>query len=620
MEQGLDLSILDKINKSEDVKKLNENELVPLCGEIREFLINSLSKTGGHLASNLGTVELSVALHRVYDSSRDRIVFDVGHQSYTHKILTGRKDEFPTLRKYKGLSGYPKPSESKDDAFIAGHASNSVSVALGMAKARTMAGDNYDVAAVIGDGALTGGLAYEGLAAAAASREPMVIVLNDNNMSIDPSVGGTASLLQKMRIRSGYISFKRWYKAVFTKFPHVYAFNHRIKEWVKWHILPGNMFSSMGLYYLGPVDGHDVKKLETVLRWARDRREPVLVHVLTKKGKGCPYAEEKPELYHGVGPFDPKTGEMAPSGESFSQKFGEYLCEFAERDKSICAITAAMAGGTGLCAFAKKFPERFIDSGIAEGHSTAFAAGLAKQGMLPVFAVYSSFEQRGYDMLIHDVSLQKLHVVFGIDRAGIVGGDGETHNGLFDVSYLSTVPNLTLLCPSNFAELHDMLECALFKLDGPVAIRYPRGGEGEYKLSGKDQEIIVRKGSDITIACYGTMINEVLSAADILESRGISAEIVKIAAVKPEVYPKTISSAVKTGRFLMAEEVCSSGCVGKRILAQAAVNGMCIEKVKLLNLGEGIVAHGDHASLMREWGIDARGIAEASEELCGRMV
>ncbi len=610
------MGILDRINSSEDIKQLKDYKLVPLCKEIREFLIDNLSKTGGHLASNLGTVELSVALHRVYDSSKDRIVFDVGHQSYTHKIITGRKEKFPTLRQYGGLSGYPKPNESDDDAFIAGHASNSVSVAVGMAKARTISGEDYDVVALLGDGALTGGLAYEGLAYAGASGEPMVIILNDNNMSIDTNVGGIAKLLQKMRVRQGYISFKRWYKAVFTKLPRLYAFNHRIKEWLKWHILPGNMFSSMGLYYLGPVDGHDVKELEHVLRWARDRREPVLVHVLTKKGKGCDFAEERPECYHGVGPFDPVTGELPPEKDSFSEKFGEYLCEFAEKNDRICAITAAMASGTGLDAFAKKFPDRFIDTGIAEGHSTAMAAGLAKQGMLPVFAVYSSFEQRGFDMLIHDISLLNLHVVLGIDRAGIVGGDGETHNGVFDVSYLSSVPGLTLLCPSNFNELHDMLESALFEINGPVAIRYPRGGEGRYKESRKEQESIIKEGSDVTLACYGTMVNEMLSAAEKLEKLGISAEIVKISAVKPENYPLCINSVRKTGRLVVSEEVCESGCVGERILTLAALSGVALNKVKLLNLGEGIVAHGDRALLMREKGIDAEAVAKAASELC----
>ncbi len=611
------MGILERINSSNDIKKLSSQELQQLCGEIRTFLIDNVSKTGGHLASNLGTVELTVALHRVYDTSSDRLVFDVGHQSYTHKIITGRRDRFSTLRQYGGLSGFPKPHESIDDAFIAGHASNSVSVALGMAKARTIAKSSYDVVALIGDGALTGGLAYEGLACAAASGEPMVIILNDNNMSIDANVGGIASLLQKMRVKPGYISFKRWYRATFTKAPGLYRFNHRIKEWIKSRILPGNMFTSMGLSYMGPVDGHDVEKLETVIRWAREMQEPVIVHVLTKKGKGCQYAEEHPEMYHGVGPFDPITGEIYPSGPCFSEMFGKYLCEFAQRDSRIAAITAAMSSGTGLECFSKNFPERFIDAGIAEGHATAMAAGMAKQGALPVFAVYSSFLQRGYDMLMHDISLQNLHVVFGIDRAGIVGSDGETHHGIFEVEYLCSVPGMTVLCPADFAELQDMLEDALFRITGPVAIRYPRGGEGEYTQMCRENECIVRPGSDISIACYGTMINEVLHAAEILDGNGISAEIIKLGRIKPADFPVTVESIRKTGRFVAAEEVCAAGCVGEYILAQAAEAGVPLHGAQLLNLGEGIVAHGDRASLMRDNGIDACTIAKTARELCG---
>lgn len=612
------MGILERINSSDDIKKLSGEEIEPLCGEIREFLIGSLSKTGGHLASNLGTVELTVALHRVYNTARDRLVFDVGHQSYTHKIITGRRKDFSTLRQYGGLSGFPKPRESADDAFIAGHASNSVSVALGMAKARSLAGDDYDVVALIGDGALTGGLAYEGLAGLAASGEPMVVILNDNNMSIDPNVGGIASLLEKMRVRSSYINFKRWYRAAFSKLPALYKFNHHIKEWVKSRLIPANMFGAMGLNYIGPVDGHDVKKLETVMRWAKEMREPVIVHVLTTKGKGCKYAEERPELYHGVGPFDPATGELRQSGGSFSEMFGKFLCEFAERDPRIAAITAAMASGTGLDAFARRYPERFIDAGIAEGHATSMAAGMAKQGVIPVFAVYSSFMQRGFDMLMHDVSLQKLHVVLGIDRAGIVGGDGETHHGIFDINYLSTVPGMTVLCPASYAEMHDMLEEALFKIDGPVAIRYPRGEEGEYKLPFAGDENIVREGGDVTIACYGTMVNEALEAARLLEEYGISAEIVKLGRINPSSFTLVLKSAEKTGRLISAEEVCEAGCVGERILARAAAEKTKINASAFLNLGEGIVAHGGRSQLMRDHGIDALSIAQKARELCGR--
>lgn len=610
------MSILESISCSEDVKKLPEGSLEELCGEIRSFLIENVSKTGGHLASNLGAVELTVALHRVYDSAKDRIVFDVGHQSYVHKILTGRREAFSTLRQYGGISGFPKPCEAVDDAFVAGHASNSVSVALGMAKARTLQGQAYSVAAVIGDGAMTGGLAYEGLTNAAASGEPMVVILNDNNMSIDPNVGGTASLLQRMRVRPGYFEFKRFYREAFSHAPGLYHFNHNVKEWVKSRVLPDNMLSALGMEYMGPVDGHDIRQLECVLRWAKEMQKPVLVHVLTKKGKGCPYAEAHPELYHGVGPFDPVTGEIQKSGACFSEVFGENLCAMAERDKKIVAITAAMASGTGLDQFARRFPGRFVDAGIAEGHAVAFAAGMAKQGMTPVFAVYSSFLQRGFDMLIHDVSLQGLHVVFGVDRAGIVGSDGETHHGIFDLSYLGTVPGMQILCPASFAELREQMEMAISKIQGPVALRYPRGGEGEYQTASQEEEQLIREGSDVTIVCCGVMVNEALAAARILENRGISAEIVKINLITQKDYPVTLASLQKTGRLIAAEEVCAAGCLGSRILSQACEKRIPFQAARLLNLGMGIVAHGDRKLLMRDAGIDAESIASAAAELC----
>ena len=610
------MSILESISCSEDVKKLPEGSLEALCGEIRSFLIENVSKTGGHLASNLGAVELTVALHRVYDSAKDRIVFDVGHQSYVHKILTGRREAFSTLRQYGGISGFPKPCEAVDDAFVAGHASNSVSVALGMAKARTLQGQAYSVAAVIGDGAMTGGLAYEGLTNVAASGEPMVVILNDNNMSIDPNVGGTASLLQRMRVRPGYFEFKRFYREAFSHAPGLYHFNHNVKEWVKSRVLPDNMLSALGMEYMGPVDGHDIRQLECVLRWAKEMQKPVLVHVLTKKGKGCPYAEAHPELYHGVGPFDPVTGEIQKSGACFSEAFGENLCAMAERDKKIVAITAAMASGTGLDQFARRFPGRFVDAGIAEGHAVAFAAGMAKQGMTPVFAVYSSFLQRGFDMMIHDVSLQGLHVVFGVDRAGIVGSDGETHHGIFDLSYLGTVPGMQILCPASFAELREQMEMAISEMQGPVALRYPRGGEGEYQTASREEEQLIREGSDVTIVCCGVMVNEALAAARILENRGISAEIVKINLITQKDYPVTLASLQKTGRLIAAEEVCAAGCLGSRILSQACEKRIPFQAARLLNLGKGIVAHGDRKLLMRDAGIDAESIASAAAELC----
>lgn len=609
------MSILERINSSNDIKKLPEEELEPLCQELRDYMISSISRTGGHLASNLGAVELTVALHRVYDTSRDRVVFDVGHQSYVHKIITGRRDSFCTLRQHGGLSGFPKPYESEDDAFIAGHASNSVSVALGMARARTLSHADYDVAAIIGDGALSGGLAYEGLANAAASGEPLVVILNDNNMSINENVGGTAHLLESLRVRPGYISFKRWYRDVFTKLPGLYKFNHAIKEWLKKRLLPGNVFSGMGMYYLGPVDGHDIGKLEIVIRWARELRKPVLVHVVTKKGKGYKYAEEHPEKFHGVGRFDIETGELHDSGDCFSAKMGESLSRLADNDGRIIGITAAMSSGTGMDVFSAAHPDRFFDVGIAEGHAVSMAGGMAKQGMVPVFAVYSSFLQRGYDMLIHDVALQNLHVVFCVDRAGLVGSDGETHHGVFDVSYLSSVPDMTVLCPASYAELETMLRAAIYDINGSVAIRYPRGGEGKYTACNTAPETLLREGRDVTLVCYGVMTNEVLDAAERLAAEGISAEVIKLSMIKPPDFDLVMRSLRKTGKLLISEDVCEAGCVGSRILEEAAINEIHVRAAKLLNLGEGIVPHGTVAELLHDFGLDADGIVSAAMEM-----
>lgn len=609
------MSILERINSSNDIKKLPEEELEPLCQELRDYMISSISRTGGHLASNLGAVELTVALHRVYDTSRDRVVFDVGHQSYVHKIITGRRDSFCTLRQHGGLSGFPKPYESEDDAFIAGHASNSVSVALGMARARTLCHADYDVAAIIGDGALSGGLAYEGLANAAASGEPLVVILNDNNMSINENVGGTAHLLESLRVRPGYISFKRWYRDVFTKLPGLYKFNHAIKEWLKKRLLPGNVFSGMGMYYLGPVDGHDIGKLETVIRWARELRKPVLVHVVTKKGKGYKYAEEHPEKFHGVGRFDIETGELHDSGDCFSAKMGESLSRLADNDGRIIGITAAMSSGTGMDVFSAAHPDRFFDVGIAEGHAVSMAGGMAKQGMVPVFAVYSSFLQRGYDMLIHDVALQNLHVVFCVDRAGLVGSDGETHHGVFDVSYLSSVPDMTVLCPASYAELETMLRAAIYDINGSVAIRYPRGVEGKYTACNTAPETLLREGRDVTLVCYGIMTNEVLDAAGRLAAEGISAEVIKLSMIKPPDFDLVMRSLRKTGKLLISEDVCEAGCVGSRILEEAAINEIHVRAAKLLNLGEGIVPHGTVAELLHDFGLDADGIVSAAMEM-----
>ena len=613
------MKILNTINSPADLKKVPAEEIPALCGELREFLIENVSKTGGHFASNLGTVELTVALDRVYDPEKDRIVFDVGHQSYAHKILTGRRDDFSTLRQFGGLSGFPKPRESSCDAFITGHASTSVSVALGMARARTLQGQHYDVCAVIGDGSMTGGLAYEAIADAGQSGEPLVVILNDNAMSISQSVGGMASILSQMRTKPAYFNFKRLYHKTIGQIGPVYRFIHRIKEWVKSRVLPGNMFVDMGFYYLGPINGHDEQTLEQAIVYAREMRIPVLLHVITVKGKGYPYAEEQPDKYHGVSGFNPLTGIVPKTKDDFSSVFGRTLTELAETDQRITAITAAMLDGTGLNLFQRQHPDRLFDVGICEEHAVTMAAGMASQGLKPVICVYSSFLQRGYDMLIHDVALSGAHVVFGVDRAGLVGADGETHHGVFDVNYLCSVPNMTVLCPASFAEVQVMLKTALEELDGPVAVRYPRGGEGSWKGCETADAAVVAPGRDVTIVCYGTMINNVLDAARQLEARGISPEIVKLSRIDTLDFSVIGASLEKTKRLLVAEEVCAAGCVGTRLLAECARQGLTLDGALLLNLGGGIVPHGTVEELKALYALDGNGIAYGVLSLLDRL-
>lgn len=607
--------LLDTIHSRQDLLDIPEDQLGTLCGEIRQFLVQNVSRTGGHLASNLGIVETTVAIHRVFDTSRDRLVFDVGHQCYVHKMLTGRMERFDTLRQRGGLSGFPKPCESVHDAFIAGHASNAVSVALGMARARTMAGEDYHVLALMGDGALTGGLAYEGLANVGGSSEPIVIILNDNGMSINGNVGGMAKLLSKERVKPGYINFKRWYRQAVSGMDGIYNASHKLKEALKKSILPSNMFDSMGIYYLGPVDGHDVDQLETVIRWAKEMNTPVLVHVISKKGKGCAYAEEHPDQYHGVGKFDPATGQMPEAKPCFSSVFGNKLTQLAEINHNIVAITAAMCAGTGLTEFSERFPDRFFDVGIAEEHAVSMAAGMAKQGLVPVVAIYSGFLQRAYDMLIHDVSLQDLHVVFCVDRAGLVGNDGETHHGAFDISYLRSVPHMQVLCPANFAELEAMLDKAVNRMSGPVAIRYPRGGEGRYTDCHTEGCTHLRSGNDITIAAYGTDINIALNTADILSDKGIYADVYKLSRLDSGYYADVIDSMRKTGRFLMSEQVCQTGCIADEILACAERAAVKIDCAYTPNLGSGIVVQGTVPELIRHCGLDEISLAKAAEKL-----
>ena len=610
------LNILEQIQSPSDLKRLSEDQLPQLCQEIRSFLVSSVSKTGGHLASNLGVVELTVAIHRVYDTSRDRLLFDVGHQSYVHKILTGRRDSFHTLRQFGGIAGFPKPKESEHDAFIAGHASTAISTALGMARARTLLHENYDVVALIGDGALTGGLAYEGLQDAGQSKEPMVIILNDNGMSIHENVGGMATLLSKQRVKPGYLRFKQFYRNTVGKVKPLYKAIHAVKENVKDTVLPDNMFDDMGFYYIGPVDGHNIQELERMLRWARDLHQPVILHVVTQKGRGISYTETAPEKYHGVGKFNPVTGELPPKKDDFSKVFGDTMLELAAERPNLVGITAAMASGTGLETFAARYPDRFFDVGIAEGHAVTMASAMAKQGLAPVFAVYSSFLQRGYDMLLHDTAIQNLHVVYAVDRAGIVGNDGDTHNGVFDVGYLGSVPGMTIFTPASFAELRYFLRKAVNEEQGPVAVRYPRGGEGAYQSLRTEAAALLQSGDDITLVTYGILTNEAIRATEMLEQKGIHADLIKMGQSLPVEAEPILSSLRKTRKLLVVEEVCSIGSLGRRILYEAGSAGICLEAYRLLDLGEGLVPHGDTKTLWEQFELDAASLARIAESLC----
>jgi 1-deoxy-D-xylulose-5-phosphate synthase len=613
------LEILDKITLPTDIRKLNKTELDTLCQELRQFMIQSVAKTGGHLASNLGVVELTVAIHRVFDTSRDRLVFDVGHQSYVHKILTGRMDRFHTLRQFEGLSGFPKPQESRHDAFIAGHASNSISVALGMARARTLTRRDYSVIAVIGDGALTGGLAYEALSDAGESGEPLIVVLNDNGMSITPNVGGIAKYLSRQRLKPSYAAFKKQYRRLMEKLPggrKVYRFTHGVKSAFKEALLHCSMFEEMGLQYAGPIDGHDIGKLTEALNWAKGLGEPALIHVITQKGKGFTYSERTPDVYHSVSPFDYKKGVVSVGSACFSTVFGDEMLKLAHLDYRICAVTAAMMSGTGLTEFAQRYPERFFDVGIAEGHGASMSAGMASQEIIPVFAIYSTFLQRSYDMLLHDVALQNLHVVFAVDRAGLVGGDGETHQGIYDVGYLTTVPNMRILSPASYQELRDMVRHAVLKMDGPVAVRYPKMTEGRYRdgwLNGgaAAPSTVITEGTDLTLVTYGINVNAALNASDLLREDNISLEIVKLNFISPIDFETIDDSIGRTGRLLVLEDSVASGSVGEKIAAHVSENGIRLESLKLLNLGNRFVPQGSIEQLRKMCGIDSIGVRSA---------
>ncbi len=617
------MSILENIHSHKDLICLDESQRKTLCREIREFLVANVSKTGGHLASNLGVVELSVAIETVFDTVNDRLVFDVGHQSYVHKMLTGRQAEFNNLRQYGGISGFPKPKESKADAFVAGHASSSVSIALGMARARTLSGEKYDVVALLGDGAATGGMVYEGLNDAAVSNEPMVVILNDNAMSIDHNVGGLSRHLSNLRAKPKYLTIKRKYKDILARIPGgqlIYRFTWSIKERMRRMLLPTTIFESMGFEYLGPVDGHDTENLISLLRIAKDLKSPVLLHVMTQKGKGYVPAEENPRLFHGVGKFNPETGEVTAKGrESFSDVFGSVMCDLAAEDSRVCAITAAMPGGTGLLDFKERFPQRMFDVGIAEEHAISMAGGLAKQGMVPVIALYSTFLQRGYDMIMQDICMLGLHAVFAIDRAGLVGEDGETHHGVFDVGFLRQAPGMTVLCPATTQELKDMMRWAVTRFDGPIAVRYPRGGDGCYEDSAwethKTHGFYRHKDGDaLTIITYGRMIENVLTAADILADRGIHVQVLRLLSVSPLPARQIAKQLTDNHHVVVVEEACTGSGIHEA-LAWELKQYVPDCHVDAIDLGAGYVTHGATDQLYAQCGLDPEAIVSYVQEV-----
>ena len=610
--------ILENIHSRDDLLGLDPEQDALLCREIRAFLIEHVSKTGGHLASNLGMVEATLAIHKVFDTSRDRLVFDVGHQCYVHKLLTGRREGFDTLRQYGGLSGFPKPCESVHDAFIAGHASNAVSVALGMARARTLQKEKYHVIAVMGDGALTGGLAYEGLNNAGASGEPLIVILNDNGMSITPNVGAISRYLARVRTKPRYLDFKLWYRHFTSIIPggkRLYRFTHRLKKSLRRRLIGTTLFEDMGFTYLGPVDGHDVEKITELLRSCIQLNEPVLLHLHTRKGKGFAPAEKTPQNFHGVGRFDPVSGRpVASKTATFSAAFGAELTALAREQDRICAITAAMQQGVGLAGFAKAFPKRYFDVGIAEGHAVSMAAGLAKQGMIPVVSIYSTFLQRSFDMLLHDVAISRLHVVLAVDHTGLVGADGETHHGAFDVGFLRQIPNIRIYAPASLEELRRMLRLAVLETGGPAALRYPAGGEGAY--TGCATTTLVTEGTACTVVTYGTLYNQVLDAASLCEEQGVQPELIKLACVEPIDFPAIRASVKKTGRVVVLEETADHGCIADSIFADLLQNGITARCARR-NLGTRFHPHGTIAQLRAACGLDAAGITELIMEVTG---
>ena len=612
-------NILEKINEPKDLKTLSIEEKEKLAEEIRQKILNIVSKNGGHLASNLGVVELTIALHTIFNTPTDKIIWDVGHQSYVHKILTGRKDQMDTLRQYKGLAGFPKTCESEYDVFNTGHSSTSISVGIGMARARDLLKENYNVISVIGDGSLTGGMAEEALNDAGTSKTKLIVILNDNEMSISKNVGGIPTFLSKLRTRKFYTKANSRVKRFTLKIPKVgekiVDLVQRGKKTIKQIFIPNMYFEDIGFTYLGPVDGHNIEKLENILKMAKEVKGPVLVHIITKKGKGYKIAEENPDKFHGISPFNIETGEkLAPSKKDYSKVFGEKLVELAKKDEKIVAVTAAMKDGTGLKEFAKEFPNRFFDVGIAEQHAVGLVAGMAKAGLKPVLPLYSSFLQRGYDQLIHDVALQNIPVTICIDRAGLVGNDGETHHGIFDMSFASAIPNLTIMAPKNFKELEEMLEFGI-NFNGPVLIRYPRGGEGKNKIEKNDKIVLgkselIKEGKDISIIAIGKMVDRAIEVSNILKEQDIDAEIINVRFLKPLDKETIIKSIEKTKKVVTMEDGILNGGLYTNILD--LINRSNMENVKIIPIGydDCFVTHGSVDDLEKEMKTDTKSIAE----------
>ena len=620
--------ILDRIQKENDIKNLTEEEINQLGDEIRQFLIESISKTGGHLASNLGVVELTMALHLCFDLPKDKIIWDVGHQSYTHKILTGRKEGFSSLRQYGGLSGFPKANESDTDCFNTGHSSTSISAGLGLAAAREITGEDYHVISVIGDGSLTGGMAYEALNNASQINKNFIIVLNDNNMSISENVGGMSTYLANFRTADAYRDLKANVMNSLKKVPvcgdKLIESIRNTKSSIKQLLIPGMLFEEMGIITLGPVDGGNIKELIKVFNEAKRVDGPVLVHVMTKKGAGYEPAEKNPSRFHGAEPFDIETGKPLKKKEksTYTDVISSVMCQLAEREPKLVGITAAMADGTGLAKFAKKYPQRFYDVGIAEQHGTTFAAGLAKAGLKPVFAVYSSFLQRAYDQVLHDVCIQNLPVVFAIDRAGLVGSDGETHQGIFDISFLSSIPNMTVMAPKNKWELADMMQYAL-SFETPIAVRYPRGtaydGLKEFREPiqlGKSETIA--EGSGVALFALGSMVQTAEKVAEMLKAHGIEATVINARFAVPFDKEKVTELAKNHKLLVTMEENVSSGGFGEHVASYVNENDLDI-KVQVIAIPDAYVEHGNVDRLKEDIKIDANSVCEKVLNLYQQM-